>query len=89
MFPRPHSVSAEPNFRIRVRFLDGAEGVVDLSHLRGKGVFRAWDEPGFFERVYVSPECQTVTWPGELDLDPNVLYAEATGRRVPGADAAA
>ncbi|MBL8875841.1 MAG: DUF2442 domain-containing protein [Phycisphaerae bacterium] len=37
----------------------------------------------------MSPESGTVTWPGELDLDPDVLYAEATGRKIPGSDAAA
>lgn len=49
MFPRPVSVRTEPDIRVRIRFADGAQGFVDLSHLRGKGVFRAWDTPGFFE----------------------------------------
>jgi hypothetical protein len=25
-----------------------------------------------------------VTWPGELDLDPDVLYHEVTGKPLPG-----
>jgi uncharacterized protein DUF2442 len=27
-----------------------------------------------FEKVHVNPETQTVEWPGEVDLDPEVLY---------------
>jgi len=82
--PVPTEVQPLPDRRIRVRFSDGKEGVVDLSHLAGRGVFRAWDKPGFFERVFISPESGTVTWPGELDLDPDVLYAQATGTSLPG-----
>jgi hypothetical protein len=82
--PRPVEVKPLTPFRVWLRFSDGAEGTVDLSHLAGLGVFRAWDEPGFFERVFISQECQTVTWPCELDLDPDVLYSQITGRALPG-----
>ncbi len=27
-----------------------------------------------FEKVRVNPETRTVEWPGEVDLDPEVLY---------------
>lgn len=74
----------EANCRIRVRFNDGVEGAVDLSHLRGKGVFKAWDTPGVFDSVFVSPESGTVTWPGDIDLCPDVLYHEITGKPLPG-----
>ena len=80
MSASPIHVEPLPGFRIRVKFSDGVEGTVDLSHLRHRGVFRQWEEPGFFERVFISKESQTVTWPGDLDLDPDVLYARATGR---------
>jgi hypothetical protein len=30
-----------------------------------------------------------VSWPGELDLDPDVLYAKATGKALPGQTEAA
>lgn len=73
-----------PPLRIWVKFSDNAEGVVDLSHLAGRGVFRAWEQPGFFDRVFVSAESGTVTWPGELDLDPDVLYHKVTGKPLPG-----
>ena len=49
-----------------------------------RGVFRAWESPGFFEKVFVSQDSGTVTWPGDLDLDPDVLYARVTGKALPG-----
>jgi hypothetical protein len=48
---KPISVSALPNWRIKVAFSDGAEGSVDLSELRRQGVFRAWEDEKFFAEV--------------------------------------
>ncbi len=77
-------VEAQPlgNYTLKLRFNDGASGVADLSHIKRNGVFEPWNEPGFFERVFVHPEFGTVTWPGELDLDPYVLYSQVTGRAI-------
>lgn len=65
-----------PGYRLWLRFDDGVEGEVDVSHLVGKGVFAAWNDPDFFAQVYVNPESGTVTWPGDLDLAPDALYWE-------------
>lgn len=32
------------------------------------------DSRDLFEQVRVNPETQTIEWPGEIDLDPDVLY---------------
>ena len=71
--------------RIWIRFDDGAEGEVDLSDLVGKGVFIAWNDPEHFQQVFVHPESRTVTWPGGIDLDPDVLYCDISGASLPGA----
>ena len=42
MFKVKH-VKPLPEYKLQLRYSDGAEGVVDLSHLAGKGVFAAWD----------------------------------------------
>jgi Protein of unknown function (DUF2442) len=72
---------------IRVTFSDGAIKEVDLEDLfAAGGVFdpiRARRE--IFERVRVNPESRTVEWPGEVDLDPEVLYGRyepASGHRI-------
>jgi hypothetical protein len=72
-------VEARPGYHIWVRFEDGVEGEVDLSDLAGKGVFKAWLEPGHFEQVFVDPQSRTVTWPGGLDLAPDALYEDIVG----------
>ncbi len=79
------AAQARPGYRLWLRFTDGAEGEVDLSHLVGRGVFARWSEPAEFARVRVDPTTRTVCWPGDIDLDPDVLYAKLTGSPVPGA----
>ena len=74
------SVEAREGYRIWVRFEDGVCGEVDLSHLAGKGVFEAWRDRSFFERVYVNNG--VVSWKGGIDLDPCQLYMDVTGKVV-------
>ena len=71
-----------PGFKIWVKFQDGVEGNVDLSDLVGKGVFSKWKEAGFFESVFIDKESHTVAWPGGIDLSPESLHAEITGKRL-------
>ena len=70
---------------IRVSFSDGAIKEIDLSDLfAGGGIFAPIrDQRDVFEQVRVNPETQTVEWPGEVDLDPEVLY----GRHEPASGA--
>jgi hypothetical protein len=67
---------------LRLLFSDGMVGDVDLSAKRGKGVLEPLNDPGFVARVAVNTEAGTVTWPGDLDLAPEPLYAEACARRL-------
>ena len=74
-----------PRHRLRVRFVDGTEGEVDVSHLifaEDAGVFVALRDPVVFAQAYVNDGA--VTWPGELDLAPDAMYDEirANGRWV-------
>jgi hypothetical protein len=73
--------AADPlsDFRLRLRFADGTDRVVDLSDLAGVGVFQAWLEPGVFEQVTVT-NYGSLAWPDELDLCPDSLYLRATGK---------
>ena len=69
---------AMDGYRLWIKFDDGAEGVVDLSDIVGKGVFTAWDDPARFREVRVDPEASTVVWPGDIDLCPDTLYEDLT-----------
>lgn len=69
-----------PNFRLELKFSNGESGIVDLSSIVGRGVFVAWNEPGSFERVSVTDH-GAIEWPGELDLCPDALYLQMTGKK--------
>ncbi len=74
---RPLEVFARPAFRIWLRYPDGVQGEVNLSHLPGKGVFTAWDRPGAFEAVSIADD-GSVTWGSGLDLCSDSLYIQLT-----------
>lgn len=65
-----------PDHWLRITFSDGAVKDVDLSEvLAGGGVFAPiYQRRDVFEQVRVNPESRTVEWPGDVDLDPDVLY---------------
>jgi len=70
------AVEALPGSRLHVRFVDGTEGKVDLTTLIQSpiaGVFAALADPSLFKQVFV--EHNAVTWPGEIDLAPDAMYA--------------
>ena len=73
-----HIEAVEPldGYWLRLTFSDGAIKDVDLGALLARGgVFSAiHDDRQVFERVRVNSESQTIGWPGEVDLDPEVLY---------------
>jgi hypothetical protein len=70
---------ALPGFRLELQFDNGECGVVDVSSLAGKGVFAAWNVPGVFDSVSVSSE-GAIEWPGAIDLCPDALYLQMTGK---------
>ena len=61
---RPVEVRPLVPYRIWLRYQDGSEGEVDLSHLAGRGVFTAWEQEGVFAQVKLGSHGQ-VEWPGE------------------------
>lgn len=79
--PVPVEVEARPGFKIWVRFDDGVSGEIDLSHLAGKGVFKAWNDPEFFKGVYVDPG-RAIAWSEEIDICPDAVYMEVKGLTV-------
>ena len=77
---RPLEVKPLDGYRIWLRYSDGAAGEIDLSHLAGQGVFKAWDDRAFFEKVYIHPEGAFIAWSDELDLCPDAAYMQLTGK---------
>ena len=73
-------VKALPEFRLWLRYSDGVEGVADLSHLAGKGVFQTWRTPGVFDDVSIGSGGE-IRWGDLIDLCPDALYMQVTGKR--------
>ena len=68
---------------IWLEYEDGVKGIVDVSDMKDKGVFKAWNDRPFFERVHIDAKGD-VSWGFdlngvELDLATDVLYANVLG----------
>lgn len=73
------SVEALENYRLKVRFYDNLEGVVNISKKWLTGVFAPLIDPTVFNKVYVDEDSCAVTWniDGEpIDLAPDTMYTE-------------
>jgi hypothetical protein len=79
--PRAVEVMPLDGYRIWLRFADGVQGEVELSHLAGRGVFTSWGDRTVFENVHVD-RGGAIAWPGGLDLCPDALYLRLTGKTV-------
>ena len=84
MFPRITQVRHLKDYELEISFSDGTVANLDL---RGRitkrgGVFEQLHNVEFFARVSVDREAGTLVWPNGVDLCPDVLYAEATGKSI-------
>ena len=80
----PIAVKALDGLRIWIEYADGVSGELDFSHLKGKGVFKVWDDRTFFEGVHIN-EFGDVSWgfyddsEMEMDFCSYTLYHRLTG----------
>ena len=90
MFPRIKSVRHIQDYRLELTFNDGVRAELDFKHkvLGRGGMFAPLEDIDFFSQVKVDFEIGTLVWPNDVDLDPDVLYSEATGRPIPISQAA-
>ena len=68
------------HLRLRVTFRDGLSGEVVFHETHLTGVFEPLRDPGVFAQV----RCDQgfVSWPGELDLAPDAMYAAIKERGI-------
>ncbi len=71
-----HVVEAhyEHDYVVRVRFNDGAEGLVDLADELYGEMFEPLRDPARFMAVRVDPELETIVWDSGADLAPEFLH---------------
>ena len=76
---RPIEVNPRPHYRLQLRYSNGVTGEVDVSHLVGQGVFKAWEDESFFLKARLTPY-GAVAWDGEIELCGDALYLQLPGR---------
>ncbi len=76
---KPISVKPLPGYKLRVKYSDGVEGEVELSHFVGKGVFVEWNDVSAFEAVTIGDHGE-LRWSDKIDLCSDALYLQITGR---------
>ncbi len=65
------------DYKIRVMFDDGKEGVIDLEHELWGEVFEPLKDIRVFQRFRLDSELETIVWPNGADLAPEYLYENA------------
>ncbi len=76
----PTEVEALDHYCIRVKFSDGVEGIVDLSHLANQGVFAIWNDYDVFRQVHIGSGGE-IAWNDQIDLCPDTVYLKITGKK--------
>lgn len=77
----PVEVKALSKYKIQVKYTDGIEGIIDLSDLKGKGIFKIWEKPGEFEKVHVDKQSGAIAWNEDIDICPHAIYLELKAKK--------
>jgi len=64
------------DLRLRLTFTDGLVRELDFENALSEGLFDQLREPSYFSRVAIDSTSGTVTWPNEIDFDPDVLHGD-------------
>ena len=74
---RPVKVDALPEYRLRLTYRDGAQGVIDLASDVGRGVFTPLADEAFFRTVHIGQFGQ-IAWSEDIEICPDAAYYEIT-----------
>jgi hypothetical protein len=74
MFLHVREAKYVDGYRIRLRFNDGAQGIVDLSDCLEGEVFEALKDPEKFKSFRVDADIETIVWDNGADMAPEFLY---------------
>ncbi|MGA2710882.1 MAG: DUF2442 domain-containing protein [Steroidobacteraceae bacterium] len=76
MLPRIVEAHYVAEFKVWIRFSDGAEGEVDLAPELAGPMFEPLRNVELFRRLVLHPELRTLVWPNGADLAPEFLRAK-------------
>ncbi|MCY4595138.1 MAG: DUF2442 domain-containing protein [Bryobacterales bacterium] len=77
MTPRLARAEYLRDYKIRVTFDDGLQGIIDLEGELWGEVFEALKNTDVFRRFRVDSELDTIVWPTGADLAPEFLHERA------------
>jgi len=78
MNPRISEVSPADDYKLKLTFTNGEQGIYDCSSLLDFGVFKELGDKNYFRQVMVLDG--TVVWPHEQDICPDTLYLDSEKR---------
>lgn len=73
MLPRIVEARYANEYAIWLRFADGTEGEVDLSHELEGEIFEPLKDKNYFKAFTLHAELRTLTWPNGADFAPEFL----------------
>ena len=73
-------VKPEPDYCLFIRFKDGLAGRVQLPKDKLTGTLSPLLDEHFFKQVFI--DNGAVSWPGEIDLAPDAMYADIASQHV-------
>ena len=62
------------DYRLRIKFDDGSERVIDFEPVLYGPLFRALRDLDLFNQVRLNTDIGTLVWPNGADIDPTVLH---------------
>ena len=78
MTPQLTNAEYDGDYRIKVYFEDGENGVIDLEQELWGEVFEPLKDLSMFQKFVLDSELQTIVWPSTgADLAPEFLYERA------------
>jgi hypothetical protein len=77
-------VMIEPNFELRLTYVDGAEVLVDFKPvIEVGGVFARLKDLDFFNQVKIGSRGRSIEWPDEIDFCADALRMDGQSAEAP------
>ena len=74
------NVTVLREYKVKLEYSNGTQGIIDLSYLVGKGVFSLWNDYETFRNVKIGSSGE-LTWSAQVDLCPDSLYLKLTHQK--------
>jgi hypothetical protein len=80
MIPDVVKAVYKSGYLVEVHFEDGSSGTIDFGPYASRGgVFSRFGDLAFFRSFEINSELGVLSWGGEIDIAPEMLFALATG----------